>query len=71
MTKYLLKTGNKMANVNVKKLQFIHNGNRSNYYYYNHFMDPCAVFRTTWLSQYHKGKTRKVKSIWIYWSKRQ
>ena len=27
--------------------------------------------RTTWVSQYQKGKTRKVKPIWIYRSKRQ
>jgi len=26
--------------------------------------------RTTWVSRYQKGKTRKVKPIWIYWSKR-
>jgi len=25
---------------------------------------------TTWVSQHQKGKTRKVKPIWIYWSKR-
>ena len=25
--------------------------------------------RTTRVSQYQKGKTRKVKPIWIYWSK--
>jgi len=25
--------------------------------------------RTTWVSQHQKGKTRKVKPIWIYWSK--
>jgi len=24
----------------------------------------------TWVSRHHKGKTRKVKPIWIYWSKR-
>jgi len=27
--------------------------------------------RITWVSQHQKGKTRKVKPIWIYWSKRQ
>jgi len=26
---------------------------------------------TTRISRYQKGKTRKVKPIWIYWSKRQ
>jgi len=26
---------------------------------------------TTWMSRHQKGKTRKVKPIWIYWSKRQ
>jgi len=26
---------------------------------------------TTRVSRYQKGKTRKVKPIWIYWSKRQ
>jgi len=26
--------------------------------------------RTTRVSWYQKGKTRKVKPIWIYWSKR-
>ena len=25
---------------------------------------------TTWVSRHQKGKTRKVKPIWIYWSKR-
>jgi len=25
---------------------------------------------TTWISWHQKGKTRKVKLIWIYWSKR-
>jgi len=25
---------------------------------------------TTRVSRYQKGKTRKVKTIWIYWSKR-
>jgi len=26
--------------------------------------------RTIWVSQYQKGKTSKVKPIWIYWRKR-
>jgi len=26
--------------------------------------------RTIRVSQYQKGKTRKVKPVWIYWSKR-
>jgi len=40
------------------------------YYYYNRFMAPWTVFGTTQVSRYHKGETRKVKPIWIYWSKR-
>jgi len=27
--------------------------------------------RTIWVSRHQKAKTRKVKPIWIYWSKRQ
>jgi len=31
---------------------------------------PCWILsRTTTVSQHQKGKTRKVKPIWIYWSK--
>jgi len=43
-----------------------------NYYYYhnNHFTAPRTLSRTTRISQYQRGETRKVKSIWIYWSKR-
>jgi len=29
-----------------------------------------SLSRTTWVSWYQKGRTRKVKPIWIYWSKR-
>jgi len=43
----------------------------SSSYYYNHFTAPWTESRTTRVSRYHKGKTRKVKPIWIYWSKRQ
>ena len=44
----------------------------SNYhYYYNHFTAHWTESGTTWISWYQKGKTRKVKPIWIYWSKRQ
>jgi len=38
---------------------------------YYHFMAPWTSSGTTWVSRYQKGKTRKVKPIWIYWSKRQ
>jgi len=34
------------------------------------FNGPCIVSKTTWVSRYQKHKTRKVKPIWIYWSKR-
>jgi len=42
----------------------------SYYYYYNHFTAPWTLSGTTPVSRYQKGKTRKVKPIWIYWSKR-
>jgi len=35
-------------------------------YYYNHFMAPWTVSRTTQMSRYQKGESRKVKPIWIY-----
>ena len=41
------------------------------YYNYNCFMALGILSGTTRMSQYQKGKTRKVKSIWIYWSKWQ
>jgi len=41
------------------------------YYNYNRFTAPWTVSGTTRVSGYQKGKTRKVKPIWIYWSKRQ
>jgi len=31
----------------------------------------CYLSGTTRVSRYQKGKTRKVKPIWIYWSKKQ
>ena len=31
------------------------------YYYYNHFTAPWTVYRTTRVSWYQKGKTKKVK----------
>jgi len=34
------------------------------------FYGPWTVSGTTWVSRYKEGKTRKAKSIWIYWSKR-
>jgi len=40
------------------------------YYYYNRFMVPWTVFGTTRVNRYQKGKTRKVKPLWIYWSER-
>ena len=42
------------------------------YYYYDyyHFTGPWTASGNTWVSRYQKGKTRKVKQIWIYWSKR-
>jgi len=40
------------------------------YYYYNRFMALRILSGTSWVSRYQKDKTRKVKLIWIYWSKR-
>jgi len=52
------------------------------YYYYDdndddHNYDHDYYFTAAWtvsgstrLSRYQKGKTRKVKPVWIYWSKR-
>jgi len=34
------------------------------------FYGPWILSGTTRLSRYQKGKTRKVKPIWIYWNKR-
>jgi len=34
------------------------------YYYYNHFTASWTLSRTTRVSQYQKGKTRKIKPIW-------
>jgi len=36
------------------------------YYYYNHFMAAWTLSGTIRVSRYQKGKTRKVKPIWIY-----
>jgi len=41
-----------------------------NNYYYNCFTALWILSGTTRVSQYQKGTTRKVKPIWIYWSKR-
>ena len=41
------------------------------YYYNNRFTSPSTLSGTSRVSRYQKGKTRKVKPIWIYWSKRQ
>jgi len=41
------------------------------YYYYYRFTTLWILARTTRVSQHQKGKTRKVKPIWIYCSKRQ
>jgi len=43
---------------------------QNDYYYYNHFTAHWTVFGTTTVSRYQKGRTRKAKPIWIYWSKR-
>jgi len=40
------------------------------YYYYNRFTAPWTLSENTRVSRYQKGKTRKIKAIWIYWSKR-
>jgi len=42
----------------------------NNYYYYYCFTTPWTSAGTTQVSWYQRGKTRKVTSIWIYWSKR-
>jgi len=34
------------------------------------FLGPRTVSGTTRVSRFQKGKTRKVKPIWIYWSNR-
>ena len=34
------------------------------------FYSPQTLSRTIRMSRYQKGKTSKVKPIWIYWSKR-
>jgi len=47
-----------------------HNQYNTNYYY-NLFTVPWTLSGTTRVSRYQKGKTRKVKPIWIYCSKRQ
>ena len=36
------------------------------YYYYNRFTAPWTLSGTTRVSRYQKGKTRKVKPVWIY-----
>jgi len=41
-----------------------------NYNYYNHFTALWILSGTTWVSWHQKGKTRKVKPIWISWSKK-
>jgi len=43
---------------------------RKFYYHYNRFTSRWILSRSTQVSQHQKGKTRKVKPIWIYWSKR-
>jgi len=40
-------------------------------YYYYCFTALWILSRNTKVSRYQKRKTRKVKPIWIYWSKRQ
>jgi len=38
---------------------------------HNHFTALWTLSGTTWVSQYQKDETMKVKPVWIYWSKRQ
>jgi len=46
--------------------------NNGYYYYYNNcFMAPWTMSRTTRVSWYQKGKTRKVKPVWIYYSSKR
>jgi len=41
------------------------------YYYYNNcFAALWTLSGTIQVSRHQEGKTRKVKPIWIYWSKR-
>jgi len=54
----------------VHHLSYFLNNNYYYYYYYHHFMATWTLSGTTWVSWYQKGKTRKVKPICIYWSKR-
>jgi len=37
---------------------------------HNHFTTSWILSGTTQVSRHQKGKTRKVKPLWIYWSKR-
>jgi len=37
---------------------------------HNHLWLSWTLSGTTWVSRHQNGKTRKVKPIWIYWSKR-
>jgi len=37
---------------------------------HTHNCFTALLFQTTWVSRHQKGKIRKVKPIWIYWSKR-
>ena len=39
-------------------------------HYYNRDTDLWTLSETSQVSRYQKGKTRKVKPIWIYWSKK-
>jgi len=48
----------------------LHNRDHYYYYYHNHFTASWTFSRTTQVSRYQKGKARKVKPVWIYWSKR-
>jgi len=41
-----------------------------NYYYTTTILWSSGFSGTTWVSWHQKDKTRKVKPIWIYWSKR-
>jgi len=51
-------------------LSLYKNGNEKLLLLLQPFYGPWTFSGTTRVSQYQKGKTRKVKPIWTYWSKR-
>ena len=52
----------------VKK--FTHEHAHAHRHTHNHFTALCILSGTAWVNRHQKGETRKVKPIWIYWSKR-